>query len=127
MVSEKNKQIVYKFNKEYIEKGDISVFKNLISIDFVNHNSISEHTAGPDSLLYYVLDVFKKGFTEIFVEINSQISEGDIVITNKKIKLTSKKDVFGIPPTKQESEFNIIDMTKLKDEKIIEYWEICKF
>src|SRR5437899_847897 len=38
---EKNKSIVYRFNKEFIENGDLSVFDEIVDPGFIYHSRLS--------------------------------------------------------------------------------------
>src|SRR5262245_8987643 len=83
---ERNKSIVTRFNKEFIEQGDLRVFEEIVALDFVNRSAATLNIpAGREGIKDYIVDVLHKALTDIKVEIFDQIAEGDTVVTRKSI------------------------------------------
>jgi predicted ester cyclase len=120
--TEQNKQLVIRFNKEYVEKGDRKSFDDLVSADVVNHAAAPGTSRGPDGMIHFLQNVLRTGFPDLSVEILDQVAEGDLVATRKAIHATHSGDFMGIPPTGKKVIINVIDIIRLKQGKYIEHW-----
>src|SRR5882724_12989249 len=94
---EKNKAIVIRFNKEFLEQGNMSSFKELVADDVINHSAPSGSSKGPDGMLYFINDILRKGFPDMKVEILDQAAEGDLVTSRKAIRATHLGEFMGLP------------------------------
>jgi predicted ester cyclase len=122
-IQELNKAAVVRFNKEFIEKGDVQAFEELVAPDFVNRSAAPLHIpAGREGIKYYILDVLHKALTDITVEIYDQIAEGDTVVTRKAIMGNQVAEFLNMPATGKRITMHLIDIVKLKDGKYVEHW-----
>jgi predicted SnoaL-like aldol condensation-catalyzing enzyme len=124
---EKNKEIVKRFNKEYIEQGNINSLKELIADDVINHSAPAGSPNGKESFANFLNGVLRKGFPDLKVEILEQIAERDLVTTRKKIIATHTGEIFGIEPSNKKVEINVIDIIRLRDGKYVEHWGQSNF
>ena len=122
--TEQNKQIVVRFNKEYIELGNTKSFEELVAPDVVNHSAPPGTSQGPDGMIHFLQNVLRTGFPDLTVEILDQVAEGDLVTTRKSIHATHSGDFMGIPPTGKRVTINVIDMIRLRKGKYVEHWGI---
>jgi steroid delta-isomerase-like uncharacterized protein len=122
--TEKNKALVTRFNKEFIEQGDMESFKELVAEDVVNHSAPPGTPAGPESMIYFIMEVLRKGFPKIKVEIFDQIAEGDRVTTRKALHAVHEGEFMGIPATNKKVIINVIDIIRLRDGKYVEHWGV---
>jgi len=120
--TEQNKQLVIRFNKEYIEQGNRKSFEELVAEDVVNHSAPPGSSKGPDGMIHFLQNVLRTGFPDISVEILDQVAEGDLVTTRKAIHATHSGDFMGIPPTGKKVIINVIDMIRLRQGKYVEHW-----
>ena len=120
--TEQNKQLVIRFNKEYVEKGDRKSFEELVAEDVVNHSAPPGTSKGPDGMIHFLQDILRTGFPDLSVEIFDQVAEGDLVTTRKAIHATHSGDFMGIPPTGKKVIINVIDIIRLRQGKYIEHW-----
>ena len=120
--TEQNKQLVIRFNKEYIEQGNRKSFEELIAEDVVNHSAPPGSSKGPDGMIHFLQNVLRTGFPDLSVEILDQVAEGDLVTTRKAIHATHSGDFMGIPPTGKKVIINVIDMIRLRQGKYVEHW-----
>src|SRR5258708_26313572 len=93
---EQNKTTVLRFNKEFIEQGNLNSFNELVADNVVNHSAPVGSSKGPDSMLYFLQNILRKGFPDMKVEIFDQIAEGDRVTTRKPIHSTHLGEFMGI-------------------------------
>ena len=119
---EQNKTAVLRFNKEFIEQGNLNSFNELVAHDVVNHSAPVGTPQGPDSMLYFLQNVLRKGFPDMKVEIFDQIAEGDRVTTRKAIHATHLGEFMGIPASNKKVTINVIDIIRLRDGKYVEHW-----
>jgi predicted ester cyclase len=119
---EKNKTVVLRFNKEFIEQGNMNSFNELVGQNVVNHSAPVDTPAGPQSMSYFIIEVLRKGFPDIKVELLDQIAEGDRVSTRKALHGTHTGDFMGIPASNKKITINVIDIIRLKDGKYVEHW-----
>jgi len=121
---DQNKKTVTRFNKEFVEQGNIDSFKELISDSVINHAAPAGVPNGPDSMFHFLNDILKKGFPDLRLEIFDQIAEGDKVVTRKAFHATHSGDFMGIAPSHKKVVINVIDIIRLRDGKYVEHWGI---
>jgi predicted SnoaL-like aldol condensation-catalyzing enzyme len=121
MSTEKNKEVVLRFNKEFLEKNNIEVLKELVAEDFINHTAAANVPNGVTGLVQFVA-MLHKGLSEIQIEIFEQAAEGDIVATRKEIHAKHTGEIMGRAATGKSVTLNVIDMIRLRDGKYIEHW-----
>jgi predicted ester cyclase len=63
-------------------------------------------------------------FPDLRAEIHQQFAEGNDVITRKTFHGTHRGDFMGIPPTGAEVAFDVIDIVRVPDGKVVEHWNI---
>jgi predicted ester cyclase len=73
---------------------------------------------------HFIVDILRKGFPEIKVEILDQVAEDDKVTTRKALYASHTGDFMGIPPSGKKVTINVIDKIKLRDGKYAEHWGI---
>ena len=117
-----NKAAVIRFNKEFIEGGNMETFHQLVSSELINHSAPAGGPNGPESMVYFIVGILKKGFPDLTVEILDQVAEGDKVTTRKTFRGTHTDDFMGIPPSHKKVAINVIDIIRLKDGKYAEHW-----
>ncbi len=122
-IQEKNKSIVTRFNKEFIEQGNERAFEEIIALDFVNRSAATLNIpAGREGIKDYVMNVLHKVLTNIKVDIHDQIAEGDTVVTRKSISGIQVGEFLNKPATNERITMDLIDIVTLKDGKYVEHW-----
>ncbi|WAC12588.1 ester cyclase [Dyadobacter pollutisoli] len=120
---EKNKAVVVRFNKEFIEQGNAACFTDLVSDDLVNH-AAPPGAAGPESMVHFLHHVLRVGFPDITVNILDQVAENDKVTTRKEFHGTHTGTFMGIPASNKKVVIKVIDIIRLRDGKYAEHWGI---
>ena len=113
-----------RFNKEFIEQGNMNSFQELIAEDVINHSAPEGSNKGHDGMLYFLENVLRKGFPDLIVEILDQVAEGDKVTTRKAIYATHLGEFMGVPASHKGVTINVIDIIRLRDGKYIEHWGV---
>lgn len=126
-ITEQNKAVVQRFNKECIEQGKADSFKELLAENVINHAAPKDMPNGIESFNHFLNNVLRKGFPNLKVEILEQIAERDLVTTRKRISAIHTGEIFGIAPSNKNVEILVIDIVRLKDGKYIEHWGQSNF
>jgi predicted ester cyclase len=119
-----NKEVVRRFNREFIEGASEAAFRELVAPDFVNRTAAPGSPAGPEGLLFTFNQVLRPAFPDLTVEIHDQIAEGDKVTTRKTIHGTHRGMLLGVPPTNKRVAIDVIDVVRVRDGKYVEHWGI---
>jgi steroid delta-isomerase-like uncharacterized protein len=121
-ITEQNKAIVNRFNKECIEQGDTASFDELLAPDCINHAAPPGASNGPDGMIYFLKQVLKPAFPDLKVLILDQVAEGDRVVSRKELHGTHTGDLMGIPATHKKLVIHVIDIIRLRDGQYAEHW-----
>ena len=122
--AEQNKATVTRFNKEFIEGGDINAFNEIIAPEFLNQTAPPGVPKGPEGVMYFFNHFLKPAFPELKIEIQRQVAENDMVTTHKVFHTVHKGDFMGIPATGKNVTMEVIDIIRLKDGKFVEHWNV---
>jgi len=93
-----NKAIVTRFNKEFIEGGDINVFNEIVDDAVINHTAPEGISKDKNGMLQ-VIGFFRKAFPNLIVEIYEQVAEADVVATRKAFRGKHMGAFMGIDST----------------------------
>jgi len=122
LTMEGNKQIVRRFNYEFVEHGDMNSFNELVADNVYNHSAPAASSTGPDGMIYFINVVLRSAFPDLKVEILDQIAEGDRVVTRKILHATHSGDFMGIAPSNKKVSIHVIDIIRLSDGRYVEHW-----
>jgi len=119
---EKNKAVVLRFNHECLANGDDSVLEHIMDPEFVNRSAMPGIDKGVEGMRFVIKEVLHKGLSQVRVEIDDIIAEGDRVATRKRILGRHTGEFLGATPTGQDLEINVFDIVRLRDGKYLEHW-----
>jgi len=118
---QKNKDVIIRFNKEFLEGGNIAVSKEIIAADFINQTAPPNVPNDAAGFIAFV-QLMRKGIPDITVRILDQVAEGDLVASRKIITGTHLGEIMGHQPTGKKITINVMDFVRIKDGKYIEHW-----
>ena len=121
---EQNKAIVTRFNKEFIEGGNLQSFHEIVAQDFINQTAPAGVPKGPEGVMYFFNHFLKPAFPDLKVVIHDQVAEADKVTTRKSFHATHQAEFFGIPASGKNVVMDIIDIVRLRDGKFVEHWNV---
>lgn len=121
MTIAENKAVVMRFNREFMEQGNMEVLKEIVADDFINHTAIDAVPKNVEGLKQFIT-ILHAGFSDFHIDIHEQIGEGDVVATRKTIHATHTGEIMGHPPTGKQVAFKVMDFVRLRDGKYIEHW-----
>ncbi|MFD0763277.1 ester cyclase [Mucilaginibacter lutimaris] len=123
-MTENNKAVVRRFNKEVIEQGNIDSFNALIDDKFVNRSAPAGMDNGPQGMIWFFNEVLRPAMPDVSVAIHDQVAEEDMVTTRKTISGTQTGPLLGVAATGKKVNIEVIDMVRVKDGKYVEHWGI---
>ena len=120
-LQESNKATVVRFNSEFIQGGDESVFAETIAPEFINR-SVPDDQSTKDASFFWFTQVLRKAFPDLQVSIDDQFADGDTVITRKSYRATHGGPFLGLAATGKRVQFTVIDIIRLQDGRYVEHW-----
>jgi predicted ester cyclase len=127
MITETNKAMVRRFNKEFIEGGNMNSFNEIIDASFINHTASLGAPKGPEGVVYFFNQFLKPAFPDLTVNILDQVAEGDKVTTYKTFTATHKGEFFGVPASGKKIKWQVIDIIRLKEGKFTDHWNVVNW
>ena len=121
-MSEANKTVVRRFNRDVIERGDRAAFDELMAPAFVNRTAPPMMDPGPSGMWATFANLLRPALGDLRVEIHEQVAERDLVTTRKTIRGTHVGDLLGAAPTGRPIEIQVIDIVRVKDGRYAEHW-----
>lgn len=122
MSTNQNKALVVNYNKEVIEKGNMSVLKEIASADFINHSAGEGMPYGIDGMEYFFSKILHAAFSDIEVSIEDMVADENKVATRKVISGIHSGILTDIHPTGKRISLNVIDILTIKNGRIAEHW-----
>ena len=118
-LQESNKQVVRRFNKEFIEDQNDAVFNEIVSPDFNDHSG--DGHGGAQGAFFFFTQMFRPAFPDAKVVIHDLIAEGDKVVTHKSYQGTNRGDFMGMPASGKPVTIDVIEILRLADGKYVEH------
>lgn len=101
--------------------GNLDVFETILASDYVVHPEEAHGAAG----LQEMVEGYRAALSGMRVDIEHQFSAGDYVATISTIRGTHDGDLMGAPPTGRDVAFGMITISRCRDGRIAEEWEIA--
>jgi len=117
-----NKNLVVRFNKEFVEGQNDSVYHEIVAEGFADH---SAPQGGPNAPFLFFTKIFRPAFPDAKVVIHDLVAEGDKVVAYKSYEGTHKGEFMGIPATGKSISFKVMEIIRLQDGKYIDHWAVA--
>ncbi len=121
-LQEANKDVVRRFNKDFVETGDRAIFDDIVSPEFSNHSVQGEAPTGRDASFFFYTGIFRAAFPDVEVDIQDLFADGDTVIARKSYHATHTGAFMDIPATGKRVSIAVIEIIRLRDGKYVEHW-----
>ncbi len=121
-MSENNKQLVRRLVEEGFNKGNLSVYDELLADDYVYHEPTIGEKHGRQGSRELVT-MYRNAFPDARLTINEQIAEGNTVVTRWTAHGTHRGELMGIPPTGHQVTVEGVIVTHFRNNKIVEEFE----
>jgi predicted ester cyclase len=117
--SEDNKRVVRACFEE-AARGNFDALPSIVSPDYVLH---PEGVKGADGLAQMV-EGYRQAIAGLTVTIDQQFTEGDHVATRCTFRGRHEGELMGMAPTGRDVEFTGLTVSRCRDGRIEEEWEI---
>jgi predicted ester cyclase len=118
--SDQNKTAVRDCFK-YASQGEYDALHEVVSPDYVLH---PEGIRGVEGLTEMV-EGYRTALADLTVTVENQLTEGDYVATRTTIRGRHEGELMGSAPTGREVEFSALTISRCRDGKIEEEWELA--
>ena len=105
---------------ENASQGNFDALDAIVSPDYVLHPDEIRGVAG----LREMVESFRSAIAGLRITIDQQFTEGDHVATRYTVRGTHEGDLMGAPATGRAVEFTGITISRCRDGKIVEEWEL---
>lgn len=117
----RNKALMRRFYEELWSRGNLETIPELVAEDFVDHQAPVGQTSGREELAGLVL-MWRTGFPDMQETVEDLISEGDKVTGRFLMRGTHRGEFMGIAPTGRSVTMSGIDIVRIVNGKISEFW-----
>ena len=117
----RNKTLMRRFYEELWSRGNLEAIPELVAEDFVDHQAPAGQTYGREALAGLVL-MWRTGFPDMRETVEDLISEGDKVAGRFLMRGTHRGEFMGIAPTGRSVTMSGIDIVRITEGKISEFW-----
>jgi predicted ester cyclase len=124
MSAEHNEAIVRRIYSEYLDELDPSAADELLDADVVLHGVGAFGEGYGRENVKEGFSAFLSGFAERHTDVEDVIAQGDRVVVRHTHHLKHVDEVLGIPPTGQRLSVWGIDIFRIEDGRIAEWWVI---
>ena len=108
---------------EHAQRGEYEAFAGIVDPEFVIHSGAEEHR-GAEGLAQMVQG-YREVLPDLKVTIEHQFSSDEYVATRFTVRGHHEGSLMGEPPTGREVAFGGICLSRFRDGKIAEEWEIA--
>ena len=123
MSAEENKVLARRVLEDMFNKGNLDVADELLAPDYVDHDpAMPEDIRGPEGFKQYV-GAYRSAFSDLHLEIEDQIAEGDKVVTRWTGTGTHDGELSGIAPTGNRVTLPGMEIVRISGGKLVEGWE----
>jgi steroid delta-isomerase-like uncharacterized protein len=105
---------------EQASQGNFEALQSIVTPDYAVH---PEEAQGPEGLAEMVQG-YRNAFPDLSVTIEQQFTEGDYVATRTTIRGRHDGELMGTPPSGRQVEFTGLTISRCRDGKIEEEWEL---
>jgi steroid delta-isomerase-like uncharacterized protein len=105
---------------ENASKGNFDALHSIVSADYVVH---PDEVRGADGLAEMVQG-YRSALPNLNVSVDHQFTEGDYVATRCTIRGRHEGELMGTPPSGRDVEFTSLTISRCRDGRIEEEWEL---
>lgn len=117
----RNKALMRRFYEELWSRGNLGAIPELVAEDFVDHRAPVGQPSGREELAGLVV-MWRTGFPDMQETVEDLISEGDKVMGRFLMRGTHRGEFMGVAPTGRSVTMSGIDIVRIADGKISEFW-----
>lgn len=116
-----NKALIASYFEEIWNQRNYEFACQVIAPEHVSHNPAPDVPRTPDGLRAFA-EAYHAAFPNLWIRIDFQVAEGDLVVTRWTGGGTHSGELMGIPPTYHSIEITGVQIDRIASGKIIESW-----
>jgi steroid delta-isomerase-like uncharacterized protein len=116
-----NKALVRQLFEEVIPAGEPAAMRDLVAVDFLDHDPLPGQPAGVEGA-EYVVATMHGAHPDLRFTVDDLVAEGDRVTIRWTLRGTNTGPMLGQPPSGQPVELSAIVIFRIVDGKIKERW-----
>jgi len=120
-MSERNKTIA-RSEFEVWSTGDVGRLDELVADDVVHHDPYDPHAAEGLTGLKKTIELNRRAFPDMRIEIEDQVAEDDKVVTRWVATMTHEGELGGAPPTGKRVTVAGTTIERFENGKVVEAW-----
>lgn len=117
----RNEALMRRFYEELWSRGNLEVIPELVAEDFVDHQAPVGQTSGREALAGLVV-MWRTGSPDMQETGEHLILQGDKVVGRFLMRGTHSGEFMGIAPTGRSVTISGIDIVRITEGKISEFW-----
>jgi steroid delta-isomerase-like uncharacterized protein len=121
MSSEQNKAVIRQLFEALNDGYNMEGMAALIADDVIVNDPMMGTVPGKSAFVQ-LLNVFKTAFPEHHATVHTMIAEGDVVVVQHNHAGRHIGPFMGMPPTGKEFNVSGLEMYRVVDGKIVEFW-----
>ncbi len=122
-MSESHKAIIRRLFDDVLNGGRLGLLDTIVGAAYVDHSPASGQAAGAAGVKAKVA-ALREGFPDLRFTLEEIVGEDEIVAARYHWRGTHRGSFLGIPPTGKTILVRGMDFYRLRDEKIVEHWDV---
>lgn len=122
-MTESNKQVIRRLFDDVLNGGKLGLLDTLVGAAYVDHSPASGQAPGTAGVKAKVA-ALRAGFPDLRFTLEELVGEDEVVAARYHWRGTHRGSFLGIPPTGRTVLVRGMDFYRLRDEKIVEHWDI---
>jgi predicted ester cyclase len=123
MSAQDNKALAHRFFEEFWDQKNLAVADELLAANHVDHTPGSPPGLPPGPAGFKQFgSVYFTAFPDLYITIDGQVAEGEMVVTRWTSHGTNTGGLFGMPATNKSATITGITISRIVDGKAVETW-----
>ena len=123
-MSEKNKALVARIPLEAFNQGKLAVIDEVVADNSIDHGELPPGMPAGKEGVKALVKALRSAFPDFKITIDLQVAEGDLVVQHATTTGTMKGAFAGMPPSGKKATWEAIHISRVKDGKIVEHWQV---
>lgn len=122
MSSDDNIAMLRRLYAEFLDNGDENAADEILDPDIVIHGVAPFGTATGREVIKQGFRMFLSGFDERHTDVEDLVAEGDQIASRHTHHMRHVREALGIPATGKQVAVSGMDIFRIEDGKIAEWW-----
>lgn len=123
-MSDKNKALAARIPLEAFNEGKLEVIDEVIADNSIDHGEPPPGIPAGNEGTKLLIKALRSAFPDFKITINRQVAEGDLVVQHVSTTGTMRGEFAGMPPSGKTATWEAIHITRVRDGKIVEHWQV---